>query len=156
MLKITIIACGNKMPHWVAEAVNEYSKRLREFAFLSLIEIALLKRSKSFDLSRIMDKEGILINEAIPQGARVIALEIKGDSFSSEQLATKLTFLAQTASHLCLIIGGPEGIPAITLDKCQDKWSLSSLTLPHPLARILLLETLYRAFTININHPYHK
>lgn len=156
MFRVTLIACGNKMPDWVYEAVNEYAKRLQEFVNLSVIEIPLGKRTKSSDLARIMDKESLLMNKAIPNGAYVVALEIHGLSFSSEKLAEKLALLQQSTSHLCFIVGGPEGLAPATLRHCHEQWSLSKLTLPHPLVRVILMETLYRACSININHPYHK
>jgi len=156
MLKLTLIACGNKMPSWVNEAASDYCKRLKEYVNFSLVEIPLLKRSKSSDLTRIMEKESALMNAAIPAGAYVIALEIEGDSFSSEKLASKLEALQQTSSHLCLLIGGPEGLSQHSLARCQARWSLSALTLPHPMVRIMLLEALYRAWSIINNHPYHK
>jgi 23S rRNA (pseudouridine1915-N3)-methyltransferase len=156
MLKITIIALGNKMPTWVVQGTNEYIKRLSDGIQLKLIEIPLLQRGKSSDLARILDKESILIKDAIPHGARIIALDSQGRSFSSEELATKIDQLQQVSSHFCLIIGGPEGLSNTILDLCHEKWSLSKLTLPHPIVRIVLLETLYRAWSIIHNHPYHK
>lgn len=156
MFKITLIACGDKMPAWVNEATAEYTKRLKEFAQVNLIEIPLIKRTKSSDTARIMDKEASQVLAAIPSNCRVIALEIGGDTFSSEKLAVKIEGLQQICSHLCLIIGGPEGLSAQVLSHCQERWSLSQLTLPHPLVRIVLLETLYRAWSIINNHPYHK
>lgn len=156
MLKITLIACGNKMPTWVNEAQTEYAKRLQEFAHLNLIEIPLIKRSKTMDLERVFSKEAQLILQAIPVNARIITLEIKGTGYSSEKLAAKLELLKQNDSHWCFIIGGPEGLHPSVMEKSNEAWSLSSLTLPHPLARIVLLEALYRAFTITENHPYHK
>ncbi|KTC98118.1 23S rRNA (pseudouridine(1915)-N(3))-methyltransferase RlmH [Legionella erythra] len=156
MLKMTVIACGSKMPSWVNDAIKEYSKRLQDFVTLSIVEIPLTKRTKSSDMARIMDKEAQLIQSAIPPGARVIALAIEGEQFTSEKLAIKLNALQQSHSHICLIIGGPEGLSPAILNHSQEHWSLSRLTLPHPLVRILLLETIYRAFAINSNHPYHK
>lgn len=156
MLKITVITLGNKMPDWVTQGSNDYAKRFNDGIQLKLIEIPLIRRSKSSDLSRILDKEAALMKEAIPQGARVIALEIEGKAFSSEELAVKMTQLQQTSSHLCFLIGGPEGLAPETLKLSDERWSLSKLTLPHPLVRIILLETLYRAWSIINNHPYHK
>lgn len=156
MLKITLIACGNKMPSWVTEAVSDFSKRLQEYANFNLIEIPLAKRGKSSDLARILDKEASLISAAIPSGARIIALDMKGEAFNSEQLAQKIEQLQNIASHLCFIIGGPEGLVPEILNKSHEQWSLSKLTLPHPLVRIILLETLYRAWSILHNHPYHR
>ncbi len=156
MLKITVITLGNKMPDWVTQGSNEYTKRFNDGIQLKLVEIPLMRRSKSSDLPRIMEKEAALIKEAIPNGSRIIALEIEGKSFGSEELAQKITQLQQISSHLCFLIGGPEGLSTDTLQLCHERWSLSKLTLPHPLVRIILLETLYRAWTIINNHPYHK
>ncbi|WP_058535312.1 23S rRNA (pseudouridine(1915)-N(3))-methyltransferase RlmH [Legionella saoudiensis] len=156
MLKITVITLGNKMPDWVTQGSNDYAKRFNDGIQLKIIEIPLIRRSKSSDLTRIMEKESALIKEALPTGARIIALEIEGKSFSSEELAQKITQLQQISSHLCFLIGGPEGLSQEVLKLCNERWSLSKLTLPHPLVRIILLETLYRAWSIMNNHPYHK
>src|SRR5690348_16855517 len=106
MLKITVITLGNKMPEWVSQGSNDYAKRFNDGIQLKIIEIPLIRRSKSSDLTRILEKESALIKEELPHGARIIALEIEGKSFSSEELAVKITQLQQTASHLCFIIGG--------------------------------------------------
>ena len=156
MLKITVITLGNKMPDWVIKGSNDYIKRFKDGIQLKVIEIPLISRSKSSDLSRIMEKESAMIREALPNGARIIALDIEGKSFSSEDLAIKIIQLQQISSHFCFIIGGPEGLSSEILHLSDERWSLSKLTLPHPLVRIILLETLYRAWTIINNHPYHK
>jgi 23S rRNA (pseudouridine1915-N3)-methyltransferase len=156
MLKITIIACGNKMPSWVNHAVTEYAKRFSDPVSFSLIEIPLQKRSKTGDLNRIMEKEMLHMQAAIPPTAYVIALEIEGQSFSSEQLAEKMNQLQQQENHLCFLIGGPEGLSSRLVAQCNAKWSLSKLTLPHPIVRVVLVEALYRAWSILKNHPYHK
>lgn len=156
MLKITVITIGNKMPDWVVQGSNDYAKRFNDGIQLKITELPLTRRSKSSDLSRILEKESSLIKDAIPSGARVIALDIEGKTFSSEQLALKITQLQQISSHFCFIIGGPEGLSQELLNLSDERWSLSKLTLPHPLVRIILLETLYRAWSIINNHPYHK
>lgn len=156
MFKITIIALGNKMPDWVHQGCQEYSKRLQNGIAFQLVEIPLLARSKNSDLGRIMEKEAALIKQAIPNQAKIIALDVEGKTFDSEGLAAKISQLQQVTSHICLLIGGPEGLSDEILGLCDEKWSLSKLTLPHPLVRIVLFETLYRAWTIITNHPYHK
>lgn len=156
MLKLSIITLGNKMPDWVVDGSKEYAKRFNDGIQLKVVEIPLLKRSKTTDLSRILEKESQLILEAIPHGSRLIALDIEGKSFSSEDLAIRISQLQHTSSHLCFLIGGPEGLSRDILNRCDERWSLSKLTLPHPLVRIILLETLYRAWSIINNHPYHK
>lgn len=156
MLKITLITLGNKMPDWITQGSNDYAKRFNDGIHVKIIEIPLIRRNKSSDLTRILEKESALIKEALPTGAHIIALDVEGKSFSSEQLALKITQLQQTTSHLCFLIGGPEGLSQKILEGCNERWSLSKLTLPHPLVRIILLETLYRAWSIINNHPYHK
>jgi len=156
MLKITVVTMGNKMPAWVEQATKEYSKRLQDGVILSIVEIPLIKRGKSTDISRIMEKEMTLMSAAIPTNARIIALDITGESFSSEQLAEKIDRLQQITSHLCFLIGGPEGLSSTLIERSNERWSLSKLTLPHTLVRITLLETLYRAWSILHHHPYHK
>lgn len=156
MLKITIIAMGHKLPGWVQSGVEEYQKRLQDKFNLSLIEVPMIHRTKSSDLSRLLDKEKAAMSLWIPPHAYGIALEIKGRTFSSEQLAVHMDRLQHQASHLYFLIGGPEGLPKALSTACQEQWSLSSLTMPHTLARIHLLETLYRVWTMNHHHPYHK
>lgn len=144
------------MPAWVEMATQDYLKRLQEFVQFNLVEIPLQKRSKDSNLNKLLDKEAKLILSAIPHQAYVVALEIAGQEFMSEQLAKKIELLKNQSYALCILIGGPEGLHPEVLVKAQEKWSLSRLTLPHPLVRIVLLETLYRSFAILNNHPYHK
>src|SRR5687767_15152080 len=107
MFKITLISCGTKMPSWIEQGVNEYAKRLKEYLKFNLIEIPLIKRTKGCDLKRILEKESLLIEQAIPENTRVIALQINGETFSSEQLATKFEAIQLINHHVCFIIGGP-------------------------------------------------
>jgi 23S rRNA (pseudouridine1915-N3)-methyltransferase len=155
-MKVTLITVGNKMPDWAIEAKDEFAKRLQEFTSLHCIEIPLQKRNKTSDLSRILEKEEQHIRAAIPSGARCIALDKSGKQFASESLASHLEKLQHHHTHLCFIIGGPEGLQPQLLKDCEEKWSLSLLTFPHALARVILLETLYRSWSILQNHPYHK
>lgn len=156
MVKITILCLGNKMPGWVNEAIDTFSKRLREFCTLHLIEIPLQKRGKVHSLKSIQDKEAEQVLKQIPTGSYVIALDINGTAMSSEQLAKRVDQLQQVQPHWCLIIGGPEGISESVMSTVNETWSLSRLTLPHPIARIVLYESLYRSWTILSDHPYHK
>lgn len=156
MLKISCLCMGNKMPDWVNTAWSDYAKRLQEAMPVRLIELPLIKRNKESDQARILDREADLLLQNIPKDAYVIALDKDGKTFSSEGLAKQLSQLEIQTQSICLIIGGPEGLMPKVLQRCQEKWSLSALTLPHPLARIVLIESLYRAWSINQNHPYHK
>ncbi|KTC66042.1 rRNA large subunit methyltransferase [Legionella adelaidensis] len=144
------------MPSWVYEGVNEYRKRLHDSIAISIIEIPLQRRGKSSDIARIMEKEMLEMQAAIPANAHIVALEINGESFTSEGLAEKLNSLQMHTSHLCFLIGGPEGLSPLLVAKSHAKWSLSKLTMPHPIVRIVLMEAIYRAWSILHNHPYHK
>lgn len=156
MLKLTVISLGNKMPDWVVQGSTDYAKRFNDGVSFKIIEIPLIPRKKTSDLCRILEKEAALIKQSIPTNCHVIALESTGQSFTSEQLADKISQLQQTTSHLCFLIGGPEGLATELVQQAQERWSLSQLTLPHPLVRIFLTESLYRACCILKNHPYHK
>lgn len=156
MLKISIISLGNKMPEWVTAGTNEYAKRFADGVQFKLIEIPLMNRTKASDMQRILEKESALLKQAIPKSSYLIALESTGKSFSSEELAEKISLVQHKNSHLCFLIGGPEGLASDVVQMADERWSLSRLTLPHPLVRIFLVETLYRAWTIMNKHPYHK
>lgn len=156
MLKITLIACGNKMPKWVEEGAAQFQKRLIDYVTLTIKEVPLEKRSKSQSPQIYMQKEAARIQQAIPSGSYLIALDSTGRTFTSEALAEKLAQLPIQFPHLCLLIGGPDGLDPSLLTLAQEKWSLSTFTLPHPLVRVVLLEVLYRSFTILNHHPYHR
>ena len=156
MLKLTLIAFGNKMPDWVSQASQEFIKRLSDGISIQLIELPIMKRGKPSDLARILEKEEQLLRAAIPAQCYLVALDSTGKQFSSTQLATKLAQLQQITPHICCIIGGPEGLAPGLVAECNERWSLSTLTFPHTLARIILLETIYRSWSILHNHPYHK
>lgn len=153
---IRILTIGNKMPGWVAEGYQEYAKRLPSHWTLDLIEIPLEKRTKQADIARIKQREGEKLLAAIKPQHLVIALEVLGKPWTTEQLATHLKQWQDEAQNIDLLIGGPDGLSAECLQKARLKWSLSPLTLPHPLVRIVLAEQIYRAFSIIQGHPYHR
>mgnify|MGYP002869038162 FL=1 len=145
------------MPEWVRLGANEYIKRLKEYIHFNLHEIALQKRTKTHNLQKILTKESASVISALPANAYVIALDVTGKKHTSEQMAAEFKMFAQNqTSHVCFIIGGPEGHDANTLRYCHERWSLSCLTMAHSLVRVVFLEALYRTFTIIDQHPYHK
>jgi 23S rRNA (pseudouridine1915-N3)-methyltransferase len=156
MQKVTVCAVGQKMPKWVNEASQELAKRLHQKIQLEWIELPLLKRSTNQQLSQILEKELQLFLDAIPTKAHLITLDAQGKLFSSEKLAARMSELQQLSSHWCIVIGGPEGLHPQLKAKALESWSLSPLTFPHPLVRLILLESLYRSWCIQNNHPYHK
>jgi len=155
-LKISIVALGNKMPAWVSQGYHEYAKRLPRELSPRLLELPLVQRSKSSSVGKLKQREAEQILSAIPPKSRIIALDVKGKSFSTEVLADKLASWQMEAQDVSIVIGGPDGLAKECLTKAHERWSLSALTLPHPLVRIVLLEQLYRAWTILSRHPYHK
>ena len=156
-MRITVLAVGGKMPAWVDEGVAEYDKRLPRELRLEWRDIPLAQRGKkNADVEALRDKEGLALLKAIPDGDRVLALDVRGKPWSTEQLADRLRHWQMESINTSLLIGGPDGLSQACLQRADARWSLSALTLPHPLVRVLLAEQLYRAWTITVNHPYHR
>ncbi|HIV15768.1 MAG TPA: 23S rRNA (pseudouridine(1915)-N(3))-methyltransferase RlmH [Candidatus Avisuccinivibrio pullicola] len=155
-MKITLIAVGNKMPKWVESGFSEYQKRLPPEMTLTLHEIAPGKRLNPAATAKARLKEEEATLAAIPEGAYVIALDERGREFSSHELSDKLTALKRDYSQLALLVGGPEGHTDAVRRRAHELWSLGRLTLPHPLVRVVLAETLYRAYSISAGLPYHR
>lgn len=155
-MRVRLIAIGNKMPNWVDQGFAEYQKRLSASMPLELVDIMAGKRGKNADLQRIMDREGDAMVSAIPPSDWVIALDVKGKRLTTEAMAERLQHLMNEGRHLSLLIGGPEGLAERCRQRADERWSLSDLTLPHPLVRILIAEQLYRSWTILQGHPYHR
>ena len=155
-MRVKIIAAGTKMPGWVTEGFAEYQKRLTQEVTLQLTETQIAKRGKNADIEKLIEKEGKdLLQQHAPQDL-LVALDVKGKALSTEDLAQKLNQWQQEGRNISMLVGGPDGLSRDCLQQAEFKWSLSPLTLPHPLVRVLLAEQIYRAWTINKGHPYHK
>ena len=155
-MQIDIIAMGNKMPEWVNQGFRHYQKRFSGNIGCKLIEIPLTKRTKGMDTARAIKKEGELMLAAVHPNSLIIALDVKGQRLSTKQLAQEFTKFYQQGQAITLLIGGPEGLDSQCLYTAKKTWSLSDLTLPHPLVRVMLIEALYRAWSLMIGHPYHR
>ncbi|TCK05913.1 23S rRNA (pseudouridine(1915)-N(3))-methyltransferase RlmH [Marinobacterium mangrovicola] len=155
-MRIKLIAVGGKMPGWVSEGYDEYARRLPGDFRLELTELQLGHRGKGADIARAIRSEGDAMLAAIPKGDRVIALTVDGRSWSTEQLAEQAEDWRMSGQNISLLVGGPDGLDPRCVACADQKWSLSKLTLPHPLVRIMLAEQLYRAWTLLQGHPYHK
>ncbi len=155
-MRIHLIAVGTRMPAWVTEAYHEYAKRLPRECTLQLVEIPLSKRRKSQTPEQAADEEGQQMLAAIPKDCTVVALDVPGKSWSTQMLAGRLQDWLGSGRDVALLVGGPDGLSAGCLARADLKWSLSALTYPHPLVRVILSEQLYRAWTINAGHPYHR
>jgi len=154
-MRARLIAVGDRMPAWVAEGYAEYVKRLSRELPVELVEISTKSRG-SRDLGRAIADEGAAMLAAIPKGTHVVALDGRGKTWSSEDLAAQLAQWRMQGNDLAFLIGGPDGLAPAALERAQQRWSLGSLTLPHPLVRIVLAEQLYRAVSLLGNHPYHR
>jgi len=155
-MHLTLYAVGNKMPAWISQGFNEYSRRFPRDLSFNLIEIPPGKRGKNADIPRILAKEGELMLAAIPKGNCIVTLEVEGKPHTTPQLAQQLERWQLDGRDVALLVGGPEGLAPACIQASEQKWSLSPLTLPHPLVRVLIAESLYRAWSINNNHPYHR
>src|SRR3990167_10977315 len=146
-MRIRLLTIGNKMPAWVTEGFEEYAKRFSSRQ-LELVEIPAEKRTKQTDISRVIERESEKLLAAVKTGNFIVALEVKGKSWSTEQLTQQMQSWQSTGRHIDILIGGPDGLSEACLKKADIKWSLSPLTLPHPLVRIVVVEQLYRAMSI--------
>jgi 23S rRNA (pseudouridine1915-N3)-methyltransferase len=154
-VKINIISVGEKMPQWVIEAYNDYEKRLKREYQISLKQIALNKRSKH-QIKKHIEKETQDILKCIKPGSIVVALDENGQQFSTKGLSSQLEKWQFSGQDISFVIGGPEGLHENILQKSDLTWSLSRLTLPHPMVRVILIEQIYRAWTLLKGLPYHR
>ncbi len=155
-MKIQLICVGTKMPEWVEAGVAEYRKRLpRDFELL-ITEIPLAQRGKGADIGKAMAKEGEACLRAVGKGDYLVALDVQGKALGTEQLAEQFRTLRDSGSNVSLLVGGPDGLAPECLGAADARWSLSLLTFPHPIVRVILAEQLYRAWSILANHPYHR
>ncbi|WP_417548860.1 23S rRNA (pseudouridine(1915)-N(3))-methyltransferase RlmH [Methylophaga sp.] len=155
-MKLNLLAVGQKMPQWVTDGYNEYARRMPRECQLNLQEIAPAKRGKSGSAGQWIQEEGKRIMNALPENDYVVALEVGGRNWSTEQLANQLKNWQASGRDVSLLIGGPDGLANECQQRADQQWSLSNLTLPHPLVRIVVAEQLYRAWTVLQNHPYHR
>lgn len=155
-MRIRLLAIGSKLATWVNEGVDEYLKRFPSSCTLELIEIPAEKRLAHSTPERLMEREGEKLLKVIKPGNRVIALAINGEPWNTEKLAKNLAEWKNEGRNIDMLIGGPDGLSEACYKKADTRWSLSPLTLPHPLVRIVVAEQLYRGVSILQNHPYHR
>jgi 23S rRNA (pseudouridine1915-N3)-methyltransferase len=155
-MQIDLIAVGKRMPAWVETAVKEYTKRLPKNIAFNLIEITPAIRSKNNNAENYKQKEQDNIETALASNSIIICLDERGKSISSQQFAEQLQLWNDEQQRVSIIIGGADGLSEDLKNKAHQMWSLSGMTLPHGLVRVLMVEQLYRAWTITQNHPYHR
>jgi 23S rRNA (pseudouridine1915-N3)-methyltransferase len=155
-MKCRLIAAGTRLPDWVNSGFLEYQKRLRTPLVLELHEISVATRSAGENPQRAIQREGADMLAALGKDDYVVALEVSGKSMSTEQLSAWLAERLRDARPLALLIGGPDGLAPSVLERADQRWSLSPLTLPHGLVRVVVAEQIYRAMSMAAGHPYHR
>ncbi len=151
-----LAAVGTRMPAWVDAGFREYAERLRGDFSLTLHEVAAGKRGKHADTDRILEDEAGRLERAAPARARRVAFTVDGRAHSTESLSEQLSEWHRDGRELAFFVGGPEGLNPAFERACDARWSLSALTLPHPLVRVVVAEQLYRAVSLLRGHPYHR
>lgn len=155
-MKVNLISVGTRMPDWVQDGMLEYSKRLpADFSF-HCIEVPLGKRTKNTDARQVMKLEGEALLSRLGPRDYVVALDVLGKSLSTEAMAARVGTIRDDGRHLSLLVGGPDGLSQECLARADERWSLSALTLPHPLVRIVIAEQIYRVWSVLAGHPYHR
>src|SRR5882672_185887 len=155
-MKLRVLAAGMRLPGWVNEACADYAKRFGPELKFELVELAIAKRGPNADVARAVAREGERMLAAIRDGDFVVALEVGGKAMSTEQLARWLGERLQEGRDLAFLIGGPDGLARACVERADSRLSLSALTFPHALARVVLSEQLCRAQSLRKGHPYHR
>jgi len=155
-LNIKIHAIGKRMPAWIKQGFEDYRDRFPRHIKLNLREINMPERTVNSEVLHLKEQEGDRLLAGVSADDVVIALDEGGRQWKSRELASELASWLQDKRAVSLLIGGPDGLSRQCLERADITWSLSRLTLPHMLVRVLLAEQLYRAFAITQNHPYHR
>lgn len=155
-MQIDLIAVGKRMPDWIESACSEYLKRLPKQVQLSVLEINPANRTRKNSVDNFKQQEEQRILEAIKPDNMLIVLDEGGQAISSKGLANKLGTWIDNQQGVSVVIGGADGLSERLKNDANETWSLSGLTLPHGLVRVLFVEQVYRAWSILDNHPYHR
>lgn len=155
-MKMKVVCVGHRMPDWVDAGVDEFVRRMPRDMPLQIVEVKAEPRTQGKPVDALLEAERQRIEAAIPPRARIVALDERGDDVTTVALAARLRRWRADGDDIVLLIGGPDGLSPALKSRAHELIRLSSLTLPHALARLLLAEALYRAFTVESNHPYHR
>lgn len=155
-MKLRLLAVGTRMPGWVEEGVETYRKRMPRGFSLDIEEIAPGQRGKGASVVKARDQEAKRLRERLKGDEHIVALEVEGQPWTTRKLAQKADDWRMQGNDVVLLVGGPDGLTPELSAAAHSRWSLSPLTLPHPLVRVMLAEQLYRAWTLLVGHPYHR
>lgn len=155
-MRISLVTVGRKAPAWINEGFESYRKRITTPCRLQLIEVEAVRRTPALNTPKLLSLEADRIRAALPKGICVIALDERGREFGTHDLAGRIANWARMGQDVACVIGGADGLDREFIKAANETWSLSRLTLPHALVRVLLAEQIYRACSILQNHPYHR
>ena len=155
-MKLLVICVGHRMPGWVDAGVEEFARRMPRESPLVIVEVKAEPRTQGKPVEALLEAERTRIEQALPARARIVALDERGDDLTTVALAGRLRRWRDGGDDVALLIGGPDGLSPALKSRAHELIRLSSLTLPHALARLLLAEALYRAASVEANHPYHR
>lgn len=155
-MKIRLLAVGQKMPKWVQQTFNDYNNRLSKNQRLELVEISPVHRSKTTNTHKAKQDEGESIISALKPQEKLILLDEFGKAISTKYLSQSITTWQMEGFDIAIVIGGADGVSDEVKQRSYQKWSLSLLTFPHPLVRVIMMEQIYRAYSLIANHPYHR
>ena len=150
-----VLAIGTRMPQWVSDGADDYVKRLPREASIEWVELPASKRARDTAESRMLE-EATAIERRLKSQELVVVLDVGGKVISTETIAETLATWQSDGLKIAFVIGGPDGLHPSLKAKAGARWSLGRITLPHPLVRVILAEQLYRAWSINAGHPYHR
>jgi 23S rRNA (pseudouridine1915-N3)-methyltransferase len=155
-MKCRLIAAGTRLPDWVNGGFREYQKRLRTPLILELVEIPVAARRAGENPQRAIVREGADMLAELGRDDYVVALEVAGKAMTTERLSEWLAERMRDGRSLAFLIGGPDGLSTQCRERADQSWSLSTLTLPHGLVRVVVAEQIYRAMSLLAGHPYHR
>jgi len=155
-VKIQLIAIGTRTPGWVSSGFDEYARRLPRHLALELVEVAAVNRNRAADVNRTKREEGSRLLNRVPEDSHLVALTETGTTVTTRCLASVLNTWMGSGRDVAMMIGGADGLSKDCLDRADESWSLSALTFPHALVRVIIAEQMFRAWSIISNHPYHR
>ena len=154
-MRLRVLAVGQKMPAWVEQGVEEYARRMPREIPVEWLDIPPAKRGSATP-TQYREQEAEAIGAKLRDKDYVVALDIEGKAVSTEVIAQRFDHWQRQGAQVSLVSGGPEGLHPQILNDAQERWSLGQITLPHPLVRVILAEQLYRAWSVQAGHPYHR
>ena len=155
-MRLSLLAVGTRLPDWVNAGYQDYARRLPRECALQLKEIGVSPRRRGTPVAEAIKKEGERMLAAIPPRAWTVALDVGGKPWTTEDLASRLDEWMAAGDDVALLVGGPDGLAPACLDAARVRWSLTAMTLPHGLVRVVVAEQIYRAWSFLRGHPYHR